>query len=275
MGHAASGTVRRHRSMPVLFGQAAFDDRADSLHQGVAGDKIFWLNWLMENDRDLARLDRVAAFRHDVMRADYRHRHYRDPALHCQVERAFFEGQEFAVERALPFHIDGHGHSVFHNSFGPANGFDAGVAVGAIYWHELAHTHGASENGNFEEFLLDHDGSLPRNQRDFNRRVEIGNVVGHEDVALGMIKALQTDGLDADSGEPDSGTCSPHEQCIENFDAAGEESDGKSNQGRDWGADGPEGKHDGGADHGAPVPVAVWASPLSHAARRTRCSLVT
>ena len=110
--------------MPVLFGQAAFDDRADSLHQGVAGDKIFWLNWLMENDRDLARPDRVTAFRHDVVRADYRHRHYRDPALHCQVERAFFEGQEFAVERALPFHIDGHGHSVFHNSFGPANGFD-------------------------------------------------------------------------------------------------------------------------------------------------------
>ena len=53
-------------------------------------------------------------------------------AFHGQIERALFEGQKFAVERALAFHVDGHGQSLRDHCLGGVHRLDARVAVAAI-----------------------------------------------------------------------------------------------------------------------------------------------
>ena len=97
-------------------------------------------------------------------------------------------------------------------------------------------------------------------------------MVCHEQIALGVIEALEADGFDAYAGEPDSRAASPHEEPVENADVPGDQRRRKADDGGDGRRQNPECQQQGGADHGAAAPLSGCDSPLSHAARRARCS---
>ena len=63
----------------------------------------------------------------------------------------------------------------------------------------------------------------PGDQRDLDGRVEVRNVIAHEDVAAGVVELIEADGFDAHAGDPDAGRGAPHEEAIENADIAHDE----------------------------------------------------
>lgn len=203
----------------------------------------------MENYRRRSRLNGEATFGHDVVRAGDRDRDHRNSALEREIEWPFLEGQQFAVKRAFALDVDGHVDALIDNLFGGVDGFDAGLAIAAVNGDEHAEPHGASENGRAKELLLYQNRSAPRNQRNHNRWVEIGNVVRHEDVSARRVEVVEADRFDAHSGEADSGDGSPVEHAVEQADVAREEGPGKSDQCRKWCGDRPEREHDERAEH--------------------------
>ena len=123
-------------TLSIFFRQAAFDHGADFFHQAFAAAEIFGLDRGMENHFHQAGLDGESRFRHGVVRADDRHGNYRNAAFHRQIKRALFEGQKFAVERALAFHVDRHVESLLDHRLRGAHGFDAGVAIAAVHGNQ-------------------------------------------------------------------------------------------------------------------------------------------
>src|SRR5579864_17753 len=193
----------------------------------------------MEDYLDLRGLDGEPCFGHSVMRADNRHGNDWHSTLHREVERALLEREQLAVEGALTLDVDDHVEPLIDDSFGGANGFNARIAIAAVDGDERSHSHGSTENRRFEQFLLHHERRTPRNERNLDRRIEIRNVVGHEDVAAGVIETIEADGLDAHARNPYAGAGSPHKQPVEQADVAGDERPGKSDQRRHWSGKAP------------------------------------
>ena len=164
------------------------------------------------------------------MRAHNRHGNHRHAAFDGQIERAFLERQQFAVEGALPFDVDGHVESLVDDRLGGANGLDAGIAIAAIDGNERSHAHGAPEDRHLEQFFLHHHRCALRDERNLDRRIEVRNVIRHEDVAAGVVEAIESDGFDAHAGDPDAGPGAPHKEAIEHADVAHDEGRGKTDQ---------------------------------------------
>src|ERR1700732_2158141 len=105
-------------------------------------------------------------------------------------------------------------------------------------------------------------------------------MVGHEDIAAGMVEAIECDCLHAHARKANSRDRAPGKEFVEHADVAGNKSPGETNQRCERHRDCPEEKHDRSADHFACAPVdwttaALSASPFNHAARRARCAGVT
>src|ERR1700741_5081996 len=91
--------VRRgRRPSAILFRQSAFDGGSHLFHQTIPADEILRVNPRMKNHFCPAWSDGEPRLRHGEMRPHDRDRNYRSPALHGQIERAFFEGEQLAVE---------------------------------------------------------------------------------------------------------------------------------------------------------------------------------
>ena len=82
-----------------------------------------------------------------------------------------------------------------------------------------------------------------------NGRVQVRNVIGHEDVAAGMIEPIEADGFNAYAGDPHAGPGTPHEEAVQNTHVTHDEARGETDERRDGSGQGPEDEHDDGADH--------------------------
>src|SRR5258706_10696977 len=186
----------------------------------------------MKNYFHSSRLDREPGLRHGVVRANNGDRNDGNSALHRKIERAFFEGEELAVEGALAFNVNGHVESLIDDQLGGAHGFDAGVAIATIDGDERSHAHGAAEDWDFEQFFLHHHRSALGNQRDLNWRVEVRDVIGHEDVAARVVELVESDRFDAHAGDPYAGPSTPHEEAIQDAHVTHDEGCGESDDRR-------------------------------------------
>ena len=128
-----------------LHRQPALDHATYSLHQLVARAEIFRLNGVMEDHIHQPRLDGKSSLGHHVMRAHNRNRHHWHLTAFRQIKRAFLEGDQLAIERAVPFHINRHVDSLTDHFAGKLHRGDACLAVAAIDWNQRAHTHGFAE----------------------------------------------------------------------------------------------------------------------------------
>ncbi len=203
----------------------------------------------MENYRCGSRLNGEAAFGHDVVRARNRDGNDGNSALEREIERAFLEGQQLAVERALAFDVDGHVNALVDDLLGGVDSVDASLAIAAVDGDERAKAHGASEDGRAKQLLLDQDRSAARDERNGDRWVEIGDVVRHEDVSARGVELVEADGCNVHAGEADAGNGSPGEHAVEEADVAGEEGPGKADERGQGRGDGPEGEHEERAEH--------------------------
>src|ERR1700733_4810194 len=259
----------------------------------------------MKNNLHHSRLDCEPTFRHGFMASHHGDGNERNAALHGQIEWPFFERQQLAIERALPFHVNNHVQALTYDLLRGPDRFNSRIPVTAIHGNQRSHAHRPAKNGIAKQFFLDHDGRTPRNQRNQDRRIEIGNVIRHEDVTLRGIECVESHGFDAHAGDADAIPRAPHKQAVEQTDVTGDEGPGKADGRRNRSRKAPEGEHGESADHFwfslvwfspvwfSPVwfgPVwfgPVWfnpefgdspsgcPSPLSQAARRARCAAVT
>src|ERR1700685_1478342 len=212
--------------------QPALDDVTNLLHQAFPAAKILRLDGWMKNNFNHTWLDRKSTLGHRFMASSHCHRDHRHAALHRQVKRTFLERQQFAVERALPFDVDDHVQPFLHHFPRGANGLDARLAVRTINRNERSQAHRPAEDGIAEQLLFNHDRRAPRNQRNQNRRIKIGNVIRHEYVTLRRIEFVESDGLHPHSSDADAAPCAPHEHAIEQANIAGDQCPGKADNAR-------------------------------------------
>lgn len=269
----------RRGFVAVLWRQSTFDRGANFFHQAFATAEILRLDGRVKNYFYQAGLDGESGLRHGVVRTDNRHRDHGNAAFHREIEGSLFEGEQLAIERAVAFDVDDHIEAVIDDGFGGAHGLDAGVAIPAVDGNHVSHAHGTAEDRGLEQFFFHHSRGALGDQRDLNRRVEIRDVVRHEDEAASVVEAIESDGLDADTGDPYAGAGAPHEETIKNADVSHDERRGEADDRRDGSGQGPEDEHEDGANHfarsTAAASVALCASPFNQAARRARCGGVT
>src|SRR5580704_18448348 len=171
----------------------------------------------------------------------------------------------------MAFDIDGHVDALPQNSGGGPHGRDTRVPIAAIDWHERTQPHRFPEEWIVKQLLLRHHRSAARNQRQHDRRIDIGHMFGHENVSALGIKFVESDGFDPYPGEACPGPRRAHSDPVKEANVSGEESPGKTQHGCQWKRQAPEREHHHGANHGRVSPT-VCASPLSQAARRAFCS---
>ena len=169
----------------------------------------------------------------------------------------------------MAFDIDGHVDALSQDRGGGAHRRDTGVPISAVYRNQRAYPHRFAQKRIVEQLLLRHNRSAPRNQRQHDRRIDVGHVVGHEDVSAFGIELVESDGLDPYPGEACPGPGGAHGDAVQEANVAGQESPGKAQHGRQREREAPEREHHDGANHGRVSPA--WASPFSHAARRAFC----
>ena len=131
----------------VLRRQAAVDDAANFFHQALARAEILGLDGRVKDDADGSALDGEARLGHDVVRADNCNGNNWKVAFTRQIERAFFEWEQLAIEGAPAFDEDRHIDSLLQNGRRFAYGGNAGITVAAIDRHKGAQAHGFPEQG--------------------------------------------------------------------------------------------------------------------------------
>ena len=165
--------------------------------------------------------------------------------FHGEVEGAFFEGEHAAGFGARAFNKRGDVDAFFEDAAGGGYALlrASGSAVAAD-GNELAELEAPAEDGNFHERLFDEGGGAARDVWKQGGRIEIGDVVGHEDAGLvggDEVEALSDDAdaaefvADADDGEGG---------VVERVDVAGEEGPGNGDDGCGDGEDDDYGNED-------------------------------
>src|ERR1019366_10752743 len=139
-------------------------------HQALAFSEIGGLDGIVKFDGHLARTNGKPRFWHAVFRPGNRDGHDRNVALFGEIERAFFEGQQLAIERTVTFDVDGHVNSLVDDSERVAYRRDPRIAIATVDRHERAERHDAAENWNLEQFFLHHHRRAARDQRQGERR---------------------------------------------------------------------------------------------------------
>src|SRR4051794_8574054 len=110
------------------------------------------------------------------------------------------------------------------------NTVDGGVAVAAIDGNEIGQFERSPEYRDVEQFFLGKDGHASPEKRNDDGRVNIRNVVRHEDVGLIRVEALSADDAGANSREPNAATCAPHSELPKEIDSASDERVRKPNE---------------------------------------------
>src|ERR1035437_4737786 len=164
----------------------------------------------MKDHMRRSRLDAQTAFTLNALRARDGNRNARRAGTHGQEEWAFFEGQHAAVRRACAFYKGGHVHTLGQYT---AGSFYALLrvywAASAVHGDEIALPEAGSQDRHVHQRAFHEGRGAPRNQRDQRGRVEIGNVVGHEDARAVAWNALAALDVKAHPGHP--ATAGEHE----------------------------------------------------------------
>src|SRR5260370_42105493 len=95
----------------------------------------------MEDHLHRTRPDRESLLRHGIMRARNRDRDDRNTALHCQVERAFLEWQQLAIEGAFALYVDRHVESLPYSLLSGLNSLDPLSESASIHCDKRPHSY--------------------------------------------------------------------------------------------------------------------------------------
>src|ERR1700733_601483 len=87
---------------------------------------------------------------------------------------------------------------------------DSRFAVSTIHWDKRPESHKPCQYRNTEQFFFDHDRHAAWNQRHQDWRIDIRDMIGHEDISAGGVDLVQAHGPHLNSREPNPGPCAPH-----------------------------------------------------------------
>ena len=164
----------------------------------------------MEDDVGCARLDAQAPLSHHAFRSVNRDRDAGRGGFHCEVKGPLLEGQKTPIAGSRPFNKCGDVQTLLKHATGYANALDGAVcAAVAIYGNEIAELHRIAQHGNAHDGAFDKGRSAAGNARDEGRRVEIGDVIGHEDAGGVRRHVFRTARFNANAreAEPNADDC--------------------------------------------------------------------
>ena len=186
--------------------QAGGDGGADGLRELFARGEGVGIDGIVEDDVRDAGMDAQAAFAQHGFRSVNGNRNAGRAGGLGEKERAFLEGQHAAVGRARAFNKCGDVRALGEHAlrFGDA-ALRVGAAAGAVDSDELALAEAGAEDGQIHERALHEGRGAAGNERDERGRVEIGDVVGHEDAGAVARNAVEALGVNAHAGEPATG----------------------------------------------------------------------
>src|ERR1700690_763470 len=110
----------------------------------------------------------------------------------------------------MAFDVDGHVDALSQDRGGGPYSRDTGVPISTVYWNQRTYPHGSAQEWIVEQLLFRHNRSSAWNQRQHDRWIDVGHMVGHEDVGALGVEPVKSDGLYPYPSEARSGPCRPH-----------------------------------------------------------------
>ena len=107
------------------------------------------------------------------------------------MKRPLLKGQQSAVSRARSLWVNHHVQSLLQNRGCCIDALDRSFAVAAIDRHEIGQPHACAQDRHAKELLLHQHRTASRNAWDEHGRIEVGDMVRHEDVVLPWLQILQ------------------------------------------------------------------------------------
>lgn len=226
-GRILAGGERLH-----FGGKRGCDGGVDSGHEVFTRGIEIGKNRRQKLDMDGPGADAESVLGERSFRAGDRDGDDRSVVFAGEEEWAFFEGGETAVGGAGAFgeddNVEAFGKGLGGLSDTGAGGF---TTCAALDGDEFGHAHSSAEHGDIHKGFFEHNNDAARDEGEEDRRIEIGDVVGHKDARLSGRHVFNTAQANAKARGANTETGDAHACAVHPGDVVSGERVGNAEEG--------------------------------------------